>query len=227
MSGRAFAALFAVLFALASVPVLTSGVLPLVDYPNHLARMALLARLPGDAALGQSYVLDWRPMPNLAMDVLVPPLLRVMPLVAAGKLFVLATFLLLAGGAGLLHRVLFQRWSAWPCLAFLLLYNRLLLWGVLNYLFGLGLALAATALMLALARRGAGGRLAVGAVVALVLYTAHLMAFGIYAVLVVGAEASALSARGGLRAGRGGGGAAGAAAPADAGVGRQRRQAAR
>jgi hypothetical protein len=191
LSPRAFTALFAGLFALACVPVVTSGILPLVDYPNHLARMALLERLPHDATLQQFYVLAWRPMPNLAMDVLVPPLLGFMPLVVAGQAFVLATFLLLAGGAALLHRALFGRWSAWPCLAFLLLYNRLLLWGVLNYLFGLGLALCATALVLSLRRRVAL-RLAVSIAVALVLYAAHLMAFGIYAILVVGSQATGL-----------------------------------
>ncbi|HUB95894.1 MAG TPA: hypothetical protein VL993_08255, partial [Stellaceae bacterium] len=106
---------------------------------------------------------------------------------AAGKAFVIATFLVTALGAALVHRALFRRWSAWPCLVFLLLYNRLLLWGVLNYLFGLGLALCAFALMLALDRRGLALRLAVGVVAVLVLYLAHLMAFGVYAVLVVGA----------------------------------------
>jgi hypothetical protein len=191
LSPHAFAALFVVLFVVACVPVMVGGILPLVDYPNHLARMAVIARLPHDPVLQQYYALAWRPIPNLAMDVLVPPLLRFMPLVVAGKIFVLATFLLLAGGAGLLHRVLFGRWSAWPCLAFLLLYNRLLLWGVLNFLFGLGLALCAAALVLSLRRRVAL-RLAVSVVAALVLYAAHLMAFGIYAVLVVGSEATGL-----------------------------------
>ncbi|HUB97284.1 MAG TPA: hypothetical protein VL993_15285, partial [Stellaceae bacterium] len=80
---RVFAALFIVLFAVAVVPVLRSGVLPLVDYPNHLARMAIIARLPHDPILQHYYALAWRPIPNLAMDVLVPPLLGIMPLLAA------------------------------------------------------------------------------------------------------------------------------------------------
>jgi hypothetical protein len=192
LSPGTFAALFAALFALAAVPVLLCGILPLVDYPNHLARMALLARLSHDPMLRQYYALAWHPIPNLAMDALVPPLLGVMPLEAAGRGFVLATFLLLAGGPALLSRVLHGRWSAWPCLAFLLLYGRLLLWGIVNYLFGLGLAFAALAVMIALGRRGAALRLGLGAVFALAVYFAHLMAFGIYAVLVVGVEAASL-----------------------------------
>jgi hypothetical protein len=112
-----------------------------------------------------------------------------MPLVWAGKAFVLTTLLLLAGGTAVLHRVLFGAWSAWPCLAFLLLYSRILLWGFLNYLFGLGLALCAVAGWIALRRRPPALRLAVGAVAALALFFAHLLAFGLYGVLVMGYEA--------------------------------------
>jgi hypothetical protein len=187
-----FAALFGVLYALTAVPVIAGSVLPLVDYPNHLARMAVLAKLPHDPTLQAFYALAWRPIPDLAMDVLVPPLLRVMPLFIAGKVFVLATFLLLAGGTAAVHRVLFARWSAWPCLAFLVIYGRLLLWGFLNDLFGLGLALCALAAMIALGGRFWPLRLGVGIVAALALYVAHFMAFGVYAVLWLGHEAAPL-----------------------------------
>ncbi|HZT51272.1 MAG TPA: hypothetical protein VFA22_05030 [Stellaceae bacterium] len=189
LSPGRFAALFAVLYATAAVPVARTLILPLVDYPNHLARMALLARLPHDPALGRFYALAWRPIPDLAMDLLVPPLLRVLPLATAGRVFVLLAFLLIAGGAALLYRVLFGRWSAWAALAFLLLYNRLLLWGLLNDLFGLGLALVALALSIALRGRGIALRLVAGTVVAFALYFAHLMAFGVFAVLWLGCEA--------------------------------------
>jgi hypothetical protein len=103
---------------------------------------------------------------------------------------VLATFLLLAGGTACLHRVLCGRWSAWSCLAFLLLYGRVLLWGELNFLFGLGLALVALAAMIALGGRSAITRIVVGTAFALALYFAHLMAFGIYAVTLLGFEAA-------------------------------------
>lgn len=189
---RRFALLFAALLVLSSLPLLTTGLLPLVDYPNHLARMQLLARLSAVPVLQQYYTLAWAPIPDLAMDLLVPPLLHFVPLLVAGKLFVLVTFFLLAGGPAALHRVLFGRWSAWPCLAFLLLYGRLLLWGMLNYLFGLGLALFALAAWLALADRPPALRLALGLVFAGALYLAHLMAFGVYAVLLVGYTAGTL-----------------------------------
>ena len=98
LSFRRFAALFAALFLLSLVPLTLTGVLPLVDYPNHLARMDILARLPQAPVLQSYYALAWRPIPDLAMDLLVPPLLRMVPLLLAGKLFVALTFFLLAAG---------------------------------------------------------------------------------------------------------------------------------
>lgn len=183
---RAFAALYASLFLAATVPLWLCDILPLFDYPNHLARMYLLAHLDGSPVLQQFYALAWHPLPNLAMDFLVPPVLRLVPLELAGRLFVLLVFFLMTGGAACLQRVLFGRWSAWPCLAFLLLYNRILVWGFLNYLFGAGLALFALAGWIALHRRPVSVRLAAGLIFALALFFAHLMAFGIYGLLVLG-----------------------------------------
>lgn len=190
-----FALLFAVLFAAVATPVLVCDALPLFDYPNHLARMHILADVSRSTALQQFYAVAWRPVPNLAMDAIVPALSRIMPLAWAGKAFVLATLLLLAGGAAALHRVLFGGWSAWPCLAFLLLYSRTLLWGFLNYLFGLGLGLCFFALWIALGRRSRYLRLAVGTAAALALFFAHLLAFGLYGVMVAGYEAGLLLRR--------------------------------
>lgn len=184
-----FALLFAVLFALAAVPVLTCDSLPLFDYPNHLARMHILRDLAGSPMLQEFYEVTWRPLPNLAMDAVVPRLARLMPLAWAGKAFVLLTLFLLAAGAAALHRVLFGAWSTWSCLAFLLLYSRTLLWGFLNYLFGLGIGLLGLALWIALRRRPAALRLAVGVVFGLALFFSHLLAFGLYAVMIMGYEA--------------------------------------
>ncbi len=187
---RAFVPLFLALLALVCAPLALTAVPPLLDYPNHLARMYLLAYLDHAPVLQQFYQLAWRPLPDLAMDVLVPPLLHIMPLEWAGKLFLVATYALLTSGVAVLHRVLFGRWSAWPCLAFLLVYNRLLLWGFLNFLFGLGLALWAFAAWAAWRERGLAGRLGFGLVLALAVYFAHLMAFGVYGALVLSYEAA-------------------------------------
>ncbi len=186
------ALVFAALFVLAAIPVSLGTILPLLDYPNHLARMYLLTHLRDSPALQTYYAIDWHPVPNLAMDATVPLLSRIVPLVWAGKIFVLATFLLLTGGAALLHRALFGRWSLWPFLAFLLLYNRVFLWGFLNYLFGVGLALCAFAAWVALRERAAGIRATVSGVFCLAIYFSHLAAYGIYGSLILGFEVGLL-----------------------------------
>jgi hypothetical protein len=187
LAWQRFAAVFAACFAIAALPVLAVETLPMFDYPNHLARMHILAS-PNDPILQQFYEARWQLLPNLAMDAIVPLLARIMPLAAAGKAFILLIFLLLAGGAAALHRTLFRRWSLFPCLAFLLLYNRILLWGFVNFLFGVGLALVVLTLWIRLREGAAWRRLAIAAVGALAIYLSHLFAFGAYAIVIAGAE---------------------------------------
>ncbi|HEY3919851.1 MAG TPA: hypothetical protein VGL83_18820 [Stellaceae bacterium] len=182
-AGR-FAACFVVLVALSCVPLFLTALPPLLDYPNHLARMHLLPSLPAGSALARYVAVRWSPLPNLGMDGVVPFLADVMPLAAAGKLFIALTFVLIAGGTAALHRVLFGRWSSWTLLAFLLLYTRLLLWGFMGFLFGCGLALCAFAAWIALERRHWLLRVVLGCVFALAIYLSHLLAFGLYAVMV-------------------------------------------
>jgi hypothetical protein len=181
---------FVVALALSSIPLFSTVLPPLLDYPNHLARMSLLAG-PPDSALGAYYQVAWAPLPDLAMDLIVPSISRALPLELAGKLFIVLIFALLAGGAVWLNRVLHGRWRWWPLTAFLLLYSRTLLWGFLNYLFGLGLALGALALWLQLERRPVW-RVAASSAAALALYLSHLSAFGVYALALAGIEAAAL-----------------------------------
>lgn len=182
-----FIALFVVLMAVSAVPLLLTELPPLLDYPNHLARMHLLPSLTSPL-LRPFYAVAWSPLPNLAMDGVVPFLALVMPLAWAGKAFVLLTFILLAGGTAAIYRALFGTWAPWPCLAFLLLYTRLLLWGFMGYLFGCGLALVAFAVWIAMRRQHWALRMLASCVFILAIYLAHLLAFGIYAVMVAGYE---------------------------------------
>jgi hypothetical protein len=175
---------FALLLTLSAVPVFSTVLPPLVDYPNHLARMHLLAE-GGDAF----YAVHWAALPNLAEDLIVPPLARLMPLDLAGRLFLVMIFALMTGGAIWLNRVATGCWRLWPLLAFLLLYNRILLWGFVNYLFGVGVALCGTASWLALEGRGWRLRVLSSSIAALACFFSHIAAFGFYALVLLGVEA--------------------------------------
>ena len=179
---------FLLALAIALVPVVFTHELPLLDWPNHLARMHVLRDIGDSPLLQQIYAVHWRPIPDLAMDLIVPPLARVMPLETAGKAFIALTFFLMAGGVALVRRQLFGRAGWWSLLAFLFLYDRIFLLGFLNYLFGVGLALTCFALWLALARRSAWLRILLSSLAALALYISHLFAFGVYGLAVAGLE---------------------------------------
>ena len=175
---------FAVLMTLMTVPLFSTVLPPLFDYPNHLARLYLL--MEGGNAF---YALRWEPLPNLAQDLIVPPLAGLMPLALAVKLFLVMVFGLIVGGAIWLNRVATGAWHVWPLLTFLLLYNRIFLWGFVNYLFGIGVALGGIALWLALEPRRSWLRMLVSSVVALFCYFSHIAALGFYALVIVGVEA--------------------------------------
>jgi hypothetical protein len=172
------------LLALYSVPLFSAVLPPLFDYPNHLARFAILA-----TGGNEFYEVRWAPLPNLAGDVIVPLLARAMPLVIAGKLFLVMIFALILGGTAWLNRAVSGAWRFWPLLAAAFLYNLQLRWGFLNYLFGLGLALCGAALWLTLERARLWRRLAASTVAALLCFFSHISAFGIYALIVTGIEA--------------------------------------
>jgi hypothetical protein len=198
LTSRRFALLFAACFLVAALPILIVATPPLLDYPNHLARSHIEEAYARSPALQQFYALDWRPIPNMAMDLIVPPLARLMPLAWAGKTFLLTIFLLMAGGTAALYRTLFGRWSAWPLLAFLLLYNRILLWGFVNFLCGVGLLMVATASWIALRERSIWLRLPIAMLLALALYLAHLFAFATYGFVILGYEIARLHREGRL-----------------------------
>jgi hypothetical protein len=172
-----------VLLALYSVPLFSTVLPPLFDYPNHLARFAILA-----TGGNEFYEVRWAPLPNLAGDLIVSLLARAMPLEIAGKLFLVMIFGLILGGAAWLNRIVSGAWRLWPLLAAAFLYNLQLRWGFLNYLFGLGIALCGAALWLALENARLWLRLAASMLVALLCYVSHISAFGIYALIVTGME---------------------------------------
>ena len=86
---------FLVLLAAALLlPVWTVRHLPLVDYPNHLARAFILAH-PEDAILARYYAPDWSPNPYLLMDAALVAMQRVMPVDTAGRILVSVSLLAL------------------------------------------------------------------------------------------------------------------------------------
>src|ERR1700732_5016053 len=114
---------FGFLLVAAALPVLFVKIPFLTDYPNHLARLFILAWGDQDRFLSTYYSVSWPIIPNLAVDMIVPPLARISGIYAAGKLFVLLIAVLTVSGTAALHFAVHRRPSAWPLVSFLFLYN--------------------------------------------------------------------------------------------------------
>src|SRR5262245_4407877 len=85
-SGVRIAALFTVLLAIASIPILLYPWPPLGDYINHLSRMHVIATINRDPDLALFYEVQWQVIPNLMMDLIVPILQRAMNVYLAGQI---------------------------------------------------------------------------------------------------------------------------------------------
>jgi hypothetical protein len=180
LPGPVIAVVFVAMATAASIPVITHPLPPLSDYINHLATAHVVEAIAGDPDLDRFYRIEWQAIPNLMMDLVVPGLHRFMDIYLAGQIFTIAIFVAILSGAMALNRALNGRWSALPLIAAPLLYNGVLLVGVMNYLFGIGLALWGFAAWVALRERPWPWRFAVSALFVLALFFCHLFALGLY-----------------------------------------------
>ena len=192
-SGVAAPVLALLVIAVALWPVL-AHVLPADEIINHLARCYVILRHGTDPLLDRFYTIEWKVVPNLAIDLVVPTLASVFGIFLAGKLFVLAYMLLLLTGPHAIHFALYRRLSVGPLVAALFLYNRVDHYGLVNYVFSVGLAMWATALWIALRERPLPRAVAAAACV-VVLFLCHLEGLLIYAVAIAGVETQVLWSR--------------------------------
>jgi hypothetical protein len=168
-----------VAFAVA-IPILNHPLPPISDYINHLATDHVVDVIDHDPDLNRFYRIEWKPIPDLMMDLMVPLLHRFMSIYLAGQIFFVATFVGILSGTLLVNRALFGRWSALPLIASLFVYNGVLLVGVMNYMFGIGLALWGFAAWVGLRERALLLRLAASTVIVLAIFFCHLYALGLY-----------------------------------------------
>jgi hypothetical protein len=177
---RQIAGLFAALAAITLIPIILYPWPPLADYINHLSRMHIIATIGSDPDLAKFYDVNWQIIPNLMMDLVVPPLQRLVNIYVAGQIYTIGSFVLIVAGTLALNRELFGRWSVLPLIAFPLLYNNVFLVGTMNYIFGMGLALWALTAWVRLREHNPLIRLTVSLIFVLALFFCHLFAVGVY-----------------------------------------------
>ncbi|MXP62855.1 hypothetical protein E0493_05760 [Roseomonas sp. M0104] len=169
-----------------ALPVLTTPIPPLLDYPNHLARLWLEAGGAAEPPFDRIYAVDLASVrTNIGIDLLAAWVGPLLPIERFGQLLVLAAVVLPPLGAALLNRAVF-RGSHWWQVGFpLLAWNWTLIAGFLNFQIGLGLALLAAAADAALSRRaGPAGMFLLRAAFAVLLLLTHAFAALFYAGLL-------------------------------------------
>jgi hypothetical protein len=187
-SGGQIAVLAAAFTLLISIPIWTHPIPPLSDYINHLSRMKVIATLSQNPKLAEFYQVHWQVIPNLTMDLIVPVLARFMNIYLAGQIYMVTMFALIVSGTLVLNRTLIGRWSTAPLFAIPLLYNYVFLVGLMNYIYGIGVALWALAGWIALRDRVWPARIIVSAASVVVLFFCHLSALGIYGIGILSFE---------------------------------------
>lgn len=159
------------------LPILSVHYVPLVDYPNHLARVHILSSYDDEPAFRERFDRQFEPIPNLAADVLILFLNQFVGILAAGKIFLVLTAVLFAAGCHLLGRAIRGRpaWLALPCCFFF--YNSMLFYGFLNYMFGVGLFAVALAYWVEWREKWSAPRYACVSLLVLAAYLSHLSAY--------------------------------------------------
>jgi hypothetical protein len=184
----ALSALSAILLA----PLLITDVPPVLDYPNHLARLVLLAAGSHDKVLGPIFTPAWTIIPNLSGDVIGLMLLHLLPVHVAGRCLLGGILLLNLAGVLALHRAYFGGRSFWPLCSGLVAYNSCFLLGFLNWQISSGLAMLCAAGWLAWRERWPISTVAVAMVAAVLLFFCHLMGLVFFLVLIGSAELCAM-----------------------------------
>ena len=149
----------------------------LVDYPMHLARAWVLHTYDQTPFFQSVFGRVFNPMPNLAIDLVVPPLMSLLPPIAAGKVFLSLIVLLFSLGCHLLAVSVYGRptWAVVP--ASFAVFNSAFLYGFVNSCFSTALFLITFAVWLRLRRGWTVTSWLAATILATATYLAHLSGF--------------------------------------------------
>lgn len=191
--------LVAGVLAMCLLPLAVTPVLPSIDFYAHAVRYYALANVGQDGWLAQNYATAWAPLPNLGLDLIGTGLMMVLPPMAAAHVVAAMVIMAPVAGAMALGAALQGRVTVLTAaLAGIMGSNLILSWGFSNFLFGLGLALGATAMWIRLEGRP-WWRLVVAVPSALLIMLVHGLVFAIWGIILGAIELQSARLRGPLR----------------------------
>jgi hypothetical protein len=174
------------------IPILAVQVPPLTDYPNHLARCYVLAYGKSDPVLNQMFSAHWQIIPNIAVDLILPPLMHVFSPFTAGRLILALCLLVPASGAIALSYAYFQRHSFWQLAVGFVAPNTLFLMGFMNFQLAIGTALWGAAAWIHYRERYPAVTVVGSVLIATLTFFFHLVGFCFYALLIGSYELSVI-----------------------------------
>lgn len=192
ISSRAFCFFLIATILVALVPLWVPEYLPLGDFPSHLSTCYVISHYDDVGFFRQCYELVREPIPNLGQEFVIVPLLAVLDVQTAGKIFLSLGIGLFTIGVYLLARNKPDNRGKWFALvAPFLFYCNQLFWGTINFLFGVGVFFIAFALWDRFRKQWTPLRWIVILLLAPVVYLVHLSAYaflGVASVIAVAVE---------------------------------------
>jgi hypothetical protein len=184
LSGPWLCVIYALALALLAWPIVRVGNPMLTDYPNHLARLYVTEALGDSAILARFWFHQPGLYPYLPFDLLVQLLSHAIGLEPAGRMFIVLALVMPGVGTIAVAKALHGRIGLFPLASALFAYNLLLSWGLVTFLFSLGLALLVFAAWIATDRWAWPWRLALFATLSSLMFCAHPFAFAALGLLI-------------------------------------------
>ena len=143
------------------------------DYPAHIAGFYLIAGGAKTMPLAAYYAIHWVLVPNLASELIVPLLAKLLAVESAAKLFLSVAIAMWVLGPAAIQRALFGRIGLAPLAGAFFAYNANFTWGFFNYYFATGLCFLVFAAWIATAKRRGPYALTGFALAICALYACH------------------------------------------------------
>src|SRR5579862_4799505 len=163
--------------ALMIFPIWTVSVLRWSDFGDHMARMYILRHYSEVPVFRQYYEITHLPLPNLAMDLIIPPMLGAINPYIAAKLFVSLSVIVFAIAVDQFGRAVHGA-PTWLAIAAAFFFdNSLLLYGFVNYIWSVALFLLTAAAWLVFDRKHSMTAGLLALIAGSATYLAHLAGF--------------------------------------------------
>lgn len=177
MGGKDYRALFLAVTGLLMAPLALVDYLPMVDVPGHLARIHILRNYDQVTQFRQVYEISGKWIPNLSMDLIILPLMRMMTVYQASRVFVALGMAIFALGCWTLSKSVYGRITPFAVLALFLQYNSTFFFGFVSFQFGVGLALTAIGLWYRWRGAWSAARVSMLLLLGVAVYLSHLAGY--------------------------------------------------